>query len=153
MVVSCAEEGEGRIWGCFHLALGLTEGESWSPEIQREMMVTADRSCEVHWKYRKVQIGFGAVIEGKEAQREVCNKDGYRLKGNQENCMLVSQRIKAGQNGREKKMRADLQRKVVRALRCSLALRGEKWPCLGRGVWRGATVIWWEYAGQIRNDA
>lgn len=40
--------------------------------------------------------------------------------------MLVSQRIKAGQNGREKKMRADLQRKVVRALRCSLALRGEK---------------------------
>ena len=50
--------------------------------MQREMMVTADRSCEVHWKYRKVQNGFGVVIEGNEAQREVCNKDGYRLKGN-----------------------------------------------------------------------
>lgn len=28
MVVSCVEKGEGRIWGCFHLALGLIEGES-----------------------------------------------------------------------------------------------------------------------------
>lgn len=27
-LVSCIEEGGGRIWGCFHLALGPIEGES-----------------------------------------------------------------------------------------------------------------------------
>lgn len=44
-------------------------------------MVTADRSCEVHQKYGREQIGFGVVVEGKEAQGEVCNRDGHRLKG------------------------------------------------------------------------
>lgn len=41
-------------------------------------MVAADRCCEVHWKYRREQIGFGVVNEGKEAWGEVCNRDGLK---------------------------------------------------------------------------
>lgn len=100
------------------------------------------------------RLGLVWSLKGRKHREKCATRMGIGWRETRKTvCMLVSQRIKAGQNGREKKMRADLQRKVVRALRCSLALRGEKWPCLGRGVWRGVTVIWWEYAGQIRNDA
>ena len=44
-------------------------------------MVMADRSCEVRWECGREQTGFGVVIEGKEAQGEVCNRVGHRLKG------------------------------------------------------------------------
>lgn len=78
MVVSCVEKGEGRIWGCFHLALGLIEGESWSLEIQWETMGTADTSCEEPWKCRSKQLRFNVVIEWMEARGEACSSDGLK---------------------------------------------------------------------------
>lgn len=69
------ERGGGRIWGCFHLALGLIEGERWSLETQWKTMGKADKSCEVPWKYRPSSLGLmwprkkgerKAVLEGKD---------------------------------------------------------------------------------------
>lgn len=54
---------------------------------------------------------------------------------------------------RKNKMWVDLWCKMMRAWVKHLAEGGDKWPCFSRGKWCDDALIWWEYAGQIKNDA